>query len=120
MTLSIEHQIRDGYVRFDVAGSWSLSEIFRLIDLVRKETDAAAVDRALVDLREVPGPIAEMDRFFAGQRVAAVLKNHIRLAVVARAEYINKFGENVAVNRGAQMAVMSSEEHAMTWLEGKS
>jgi hypothetical protein len=51
-------------------------------------------------------------------RVAAVLRHRIRLAVVARADYIDKFGENTAVNRGARMAVMSSEEHARAWLDG--
>jgi len=117
MTLSIQHRVRGRHVRFDVVGPWNLPDIFALIDRVREEADAAGLERALVDLREVPGPIPEMERFFAGERVATVLKHRIRLAVIARAEYINHFGENVAVNRGARMAVMSSEEHARAWLE---
>ena len=117
MTLSIAHRIDGRHVRFDVAGPWNLADIFALIERVRAEADGAGLERALVDMREVPGPIPEMEKFFAGERIAAVLKHRIRLAVVARAEYITHFGENVAVNRGARMAVTSSEEHALAWLE---
>jgi hypothetical protein len=118
MTLSIESRIEGGRVRFDVRGPWNLGDIFALIGRVREEADAAGLDAALVDLLDVPGPIPQMERFFAGKRVAEVLKHRIRLAVVARAEYIDKFGENTAVNRGARMAVMSSEDHALAWLDG--
>jgi hypothetical protein len=118
MTLAIQSRIDRGHVRFDVTGAWNLAEIFALIARVRQEADAAGLDAVLVDLSAVPGPIPQMERFFAGERVAAVLRHRIRLAVVARAEYIDKFGENTAVNRGARMAVMSSEEHARAWLDG--
>jgi hypothetical protein len=118
MTLSIESRIEGRRVRFDVSGAWNLTDIFALIDRVRQEADAAGLAAVLVDLSAVPGPIPQMERFFAGERVAAVLRHRIRLAVVARAEYIDKFGENTAVNRGARMAVMLSEEHARAWLDG--
>ena len=118
MTLAIESRVEEGYVRFDVSGPWNLADIFALIARVREEADAAGLDVALVDLLDVPGPIPQMERFFAGKRVAEVLKHRIRLAVVVRAEYINKLGENTAVNRGARMAVLSSEEHALAWLDG--
>ena len=117
MTLSIRSRIEGRHVHFDVAGPWNLADIFGLIDRVREEADAAGLDAVLVDLSAVPGPIPQMERFFAGVRVAEVLKHRIRLAVVVRAEYINKFGENTAVNRGARMAVLSSEEHALAWLD---
>jgi hypothetical protein len=118
MTFSIESRVEGRRVHFDVSGPWNLADIFALIARVREEADAAGLDVALVDLLDVPGPIPQMERFFAGKRVAEVLKHRIRLAVVARAEYINKFGENTAVNRGARMAVLSSQEHALAWLEG--
>ena len=117
MTLAIESRIEGRHVRFEVGGQWRLPDVFALIDRVRDEADAAGFDRAFVDMSRISGPIPEMERFFAGERVAAILKNRIRVAVVAREEYINKFGENVAVNRGARLAVLSSEDHAMAWLE---
>jgi hypothetical protein len=112
MTLSIQSRIDGRHVRFDVAGKWSLPDVFGLIERVREEADTAGLERALIDMSEVTGPIPNMERFFAGERVAAVVKGRIRLAVVAREEYINRFGENVAINRGARISVLSSEEHA--------
>ena len=118
MSLVVRTRNASRFIRFDVSGAWNLADIFALIGRVREEADAAGLDAALVDLLDVPGPIPQMERFFAGKRVAEVLKHRIRLAVVAREEYINKFGENTAVNRGARMAVLSSEEHALAWLDG--
>jgi len=118
MSLVVRTRKASRYVHFDVSGPWNLADIFALIGRVREEADAAHLDAALVDLLDVPGPIPQMERFFAGKRVAEVLKHQIRLAVLVRAEYINKFGENTAVNRGARMAVLSSEEHALAWLDG--
>ncbi len=38
------------------------------------------------------------------------------MALVTKQEYINKFFENVVVNRGGQLLVSSSEQEALDWL----
>jgi hypothetical protein len=120
VTLSIESRVDGRKVRFEAGGQWNLPDVFGLIERARDEADASGLARVLMDMRRVTGPIPDMERFFAGERVAAVLRNRIRLAVVAREEDINRFGENVAVNRGARIRVTSSEEEAVRWLEADS
>jgi hypothetical protein len=83
-----------------------------LIVVTKAAAEQAERDRVLMDLRGVEGQPKEMDRFYAGQRVAQVFGFRIKVAVVARREVINKFGENTAVNEGARLNVVSSEPDA--------
>jgi hypothetical protein len=116
MPLTVAHEIREGYFWIGVTGRWELREIFRVIDTVRGQTELAGHDRVFVDLRGVDGPIPALDRFFAGERVAAVLGPVIRLAVFARPALIDKFGENTAVNRGARILVTGKMSEALAFL----
>jgi hypothetical protein len=70
MTLSA--RIDGRRVRFEAGGPWNLADVFALIERAREEAGAAGLGRILIDMRRVTGPIPEMERFFAGERVAAV------------------------------------------------
>ena len=72
--------------------------------------------RILVDARAVSAPEQDFQRFLVGQLISKMFGPPYRLAIVYKAELINKFGENVAVNRGAQMVVVDTEEEALGWL----
>jgi hypothetical protein len=56
-----------------------------------------------------------MDRFFMGKHVASALPG-IRIAVIYRKVYANKFFEDTAVNRGAFIKVFPDKEAALQWL----
>lgn len=116
MKLTFERRIAGGRVRIDASGRWELDGIYAVIHSVREEAERAGLDRALVDLRKVDGPIPDLERFFAGERVAAVIGARVRVAVLARGVDINKLGENTAVNRGARMLVTPDEREAETFL----
>ena len=117
MHLTADHAFRDGYFWIAVAGRWDLGDAYGLVELIRRETDLAGVDRALADLRNVDGPVPGLDRFFAGKHVATVLGARVRLAVIARPEMIDKLGENTAVNRGARILVSGTEAEALAFLD---
>jgi len=51
-----------------------------------------------------------------GKFVASILPQTLKVAVVYRAELINKFFENVAVNRGANLVVLSDRASALRGL----
>ena len=87
------------------------------MDLVKREADARQRDRVLTDLRQVEGRAPDLDRFYVGERVAAVVGKKIMLAVIAHAEEITHFAERVASNRGALISVVSPEPVALAWLE---
>jgi len=115
MNLSVTSETYDRYLKVTVTGQWQLDDVLELIQVIKAEAERAGRERVLVDLRGVDGRPSQMDRFFAGKQVAEDL-GKFRIAVVSRPEYINKFAENTAVNRGARFAVMPSEEEAINWL----
>ena len=55
----------------------------------------------LIDRRDLSNPSTEIGRFEAGRTIAEVFPPPFRLAVVYSPEKMERFGENVAVNRGA-------------------
>ena len=116
MSLSFERRVAGSRVCIDAAGAWELDGIYRVIQAVREEADRSGLELAFVDLRAVDGPIPDLERFFAGERVAAVIGSRVRVAVLARAQDINKLGENTAVNRGARMLVTSDGAEAEAFL----
>jgi len=116
MSLTFDRRTEGGRVRIEAVGRWDLPAIFGIIQAVRDDAERAGLDRAIVDLRAVDGPIPDLERFFAGERVAAVLGGRVRVAVLARAVDINKLGENTAVNRGARIRVTADEGEAEAFL----
>jgi len=117
MPLTVEHEIRERFLWVGLGGGWDLDAVFAMIDMIRWETELNRLGAAFLDFRGVGGAIPDLDRFFAGERVALVLGGNVRLAVVGRAEMINKLGENTAVNRGARILVTSDESEAFAFLD---
>jgi hypothetical protein len=117
MRLTIEHEIRGRFLWVGLGGVWDLDAVLAMIDMIRWETELNRLGAAFVDFRGVGGPIPDLDRFFAGERVALVLGANVRLAVVGRPEMINKLGENTAVNRGARLLVTPDEAQALAFID---
>ncbi len=116
MRLTVEHEIRGRFLWVGLAGAWDLDAVFAMIDMIRWETEWNRLGAAFVDFRGVGGSIPDLDRFFAGERVALVLGGKVRLAVVGRPEMINKLGENTAVNRGGRILVTPDESEAFAFI----
>jgi len=73
--------------------------------------------RILLDRRNLAeAPKTEFARFAAGVAVADLLPPPFRLAAVYPHKRINRFGEDVAANRGATVAIFSDIEKAKVWL----
>jgi hypothetical protein len=99
------------------SGPYSLAAILRAIDQVRDEANhrhrkRVRIDVTAIDVEELP----MLDRYYMGIHAAEVWSARIKVAVIAQARIINKFGETVAVNRGARVAVFSDSAEAMAWL----
>ena len=116
MSFELTFTPRGEYLEIGVAGTWSLENVYALIDATRDECDRLAVNRVLVDTRAMTGQPTEMGRFKGGVRTAEVLGGKIRVALLSRAELITRFGENAAVNRGANLRVWTDREEAIAWL----
>jgi hypothetical protein len=94
----------------------SREETFRVMDRLKKEAEAHHCKLALLNLIGARGYTSDIDKFYLGEYAAHLFRGKLKVAVVFPAEGITKFGENVAVNRGAQLAVLATEGEAMTWL----
>jgi hypothetical protein len=95
---------------------WSLDGMKELVDLVNQSCRQLHYERVLLDTTAVPGEPEYFDRYQIGVYIAQVMPGRPRVAVLARPEGINKFGEDTAVNRGAVLLVTGDRNEAITWL----
>ncbi|HEX3897096.1 MAG TPA: hypothetical protein VHW73_12875 [Rudaea sp.] len=120
LTCEIEVDADAGCLKMRVHGTYKTrDETFRMMDRLKKEADVNHCERALLNLVDANGYTSDIDKFYLGEYAAQSFRGKLKVAVVFPAEKITKFGENVAVNRGAQLAVLATEVEAMRWLTGE-
>jgi hypothetical protein len=98
-----------------LTGQWHYPDLIALIDGIAKECKQRGVHLVLIEAEETVGPIPELERFQVGKYIAMVCHG-ISIACIAKPQYINKFGENAAVNRGADFLVTGDRMEAQNWL----
>jgi hypothetical protein len=118
MNLSIDFQSESGYLACTIIGKWVTGELKAFIDSVSAEQKKRKCNYVLADMSLVSGPPPEMDRFDIGEYIASVLRN-VKIAIVYRKVFKNKFFEDTAINRGAWLRVFSDKSDALHWLLAK-
>jgi hypothetical protein len=116
MALDVSIHEEPGYLVVGVEGTFEVGDMKSMIQSLMVEGKKRGYDRALVDISRVEGPIKQFDRFLIGQHAAENWRPGLRVAVVYRAEEINKFAEEVATSRGANLRVVPDVESALHWL----
>lgn len=107
---------RDGYVHVIYDEPYAKSV---LIDLMKEAHDKCTefgTNVLLVELSSMPGIISTLDRFELGIQGTLIFRGGYKIAVVYRKEEINRFAENVGVNRGLNTRVFDDLQEAMKWL----
>jgi hypothetical protein len=117
--MSLEVQIQEGetYLLIKAVGPYSLADLHVLFDQVKKESESRANQRVLLDVTGVTGTIPVLDMMVFGEHCARFWKQAFKVAIVSPVGGLNKFFENVASNRGVQIAVVSNRDAASEWLE---
>jgi len=115
MNLSIDIQEGSNYLACTITGKWVTGELKNYTDTVYAELMKLGYKRLLADMSLVSGPPPEMDRFDMGKYIASALRG-IKIAIVYRKVYANKFFEDAAVNRGALVSVFPDKQTALQWL----
>jgi hypothetical protein len=115
MDFSIDAQEGSSYLACTIAGRWVTDELKKFTDTMSTELAKLGYRRILADLSLVTGPPPEMDRFYMGEYVASALSG-VKVAIVYRKVYANKFFEDTAVNRGAWVRVFPDRQTALQWL----
>ena len=118
MKLDLAFREADGYLLVQVEGEWTPEAVQQGIEEVAQAAEERGHDRVLLDIRNMSGPKTDLHRFLAGEHAAKAWGHPLRLKVAAvyKEELIDKFTENVAVNRGANIIVLSDIDEAIEWL----
>ena len=118
MSISVGSAQESGYRSIKVKGTYSLSDFQALADRIRAESLEHNCKNFLLDVSAVIGNVPVMHRFFLAEYVPKLWGITIRVAVVYRAEDINKVFENTAVNRSVRTIVVPDVQTALNWLLG--
>lgn len=101
-------------------GAYTLDAFKRAIDEILAEAKRRGRRCVLVDT--TPMTIEDFpmfDRYEIGRYAAKTWSYHLKAAVLALPQHINRFAETVALNRGANLHVFTDKPEALAWLLNK-
>jgi hypothetical protein len=126
MTLTIDIESRKHYLVATVSGQYSLRGAQEAYDRAIKAALPLGHTRILIDARGISGAPTQDERYSLGLFVAAEQRLlaaktpplDLQVAVYGRQPLIdpNRFGETVALNRGAKLKVSERLDEALAWL----
>ena len=120
MALNVNYIEKEEYLLVEVSGDWSIADAEEIMSAIAERANIAGVNRVLLDRRKLAeSPKEEFARFAAGEALAKLMPSPFRFAAVYPNDQIDRFGENVAVNRGATAAIFSNMEDAISWVTSK-
>ena len=112
--------ISEGYASYRPVKSVSLDEATEMVCNAVSFARENFIGRLLVDITQLTGfdPPTTFERFKMACRVAGDGSIYVKIAVVAKAEFIDPehFGVVVAQNLGTRAEIFTAEDEAMAWL----
>jgi len=120
MGLSVFSKQEVGYILLKATGSYNRKEVQDLSNSIHAQLADNKCKNLLVDISEMSGKIPNIDRFLLGEYVSKFRESGYRIALVYRAEGINKFFETVAANRAIKIIVVPDIQTGLTWLIGNN
>ncbi|MCE5212727.1 MAG: hypothetical protein LLG40_14390 [Deltaproteobacteria bacterium] len=115
MKIRISFEVFTEYMKVNLSGDSLYAEIKDVLMNIRKLAEENNHTRIIIDAVNTK-VLSEMEKFSVGEIGVDIFGNKFKIAVIAKPEVINKFMENVAVNRGGRVYVTSSEQKALSWL----
>jgi hypothetical protein len=115
LKVQLSFEVFEEYLKINLSGENPFDEINEIILTIQRLLEENHREKLLVDVVYLGNP-SEMEKFHIGELGADAFGSKIKAALISRPEYINKFMENVAVNRGGRVYVAGSEQAALRWL----
>ena len=117
----LTYSIRPGCLLVLVRGRQIVENKSATIQAIAEEARKASVRAALLDTREVPGPVSFMDRFQLGALAGRYLSG-VSIGVLARPDQADpqKIGQLVAKNRGVAVEVFTDPAAAEAWIKQRA
>jgi len=117
MLLQEDIQVKKDYVFLKFSGIYSgLEGVPELMRTVVGLAISNSLKNILIDLTEVKGKLPGSDAFELGELAAKIWGYNLKIAIIYRPADITGMFENVAVNRGGNVRVISTVEEGEKWL----
>ena len=117
MGLDMATKVLPNYLRIELLGVYSFSELMEQVEKFRFAAEKAGRNQILIDARSLDGRMTESEKFFVGTRIAEVFGARLKMAIIAPSGHVTKMGEMAAINRGARLFVTECESEAVQWLD---
>ena len=83
---------------------------------MKAESDRSSARGVILDLSRIVGTIPLMDMYVLGEHCSKVWKHSFRIALISLEVGACSLFDDVARNRGVQIAVVPNQSAAMEWL----
>lgn len=106
-----------GFLLMRIAGAYNYWDFIQYPHIIRRHCEEAGIFKILVDVVAVTySEIPTLELFFMGEKLAEVLRDRVKIAIIWHGDPASHFLEKVAVNRAAAIRVFDSSEAAASWL----
>jgi hypothetical protein len=112
-TITTQHD----YPFIITSGCYNYAELCDLIDKAATKIKSGSWVNLCVDILDVTGTISNEDRFNLGIYASKRIMGPVSIAIIYRSSEINKLFEHVDWNDGVRVAIVSSRQEALCWLE---
>jgi len=115
-----DFRLEDGVLYVSVSGEFPKERLHKGENLFKPLADACETygcDKALIDARGLQVNMGTLGLLQAGEDVAAMTRSGLHVAILSREDMIDRFFEDVALNRGGVVRVFTELESAREWLK---
>lgn len=117
MGLEVHVKEVNSHVSIKAVGQYSLADLHALFNRTKEESERYSGRGVILDVTGIAGSIPVLDMLVLGEHCSKFWRTAVRVAIVSPVGGLNKFFENVARNRGAQIAVVANEGAGIEWLK---
>jgi len=118
----LEFTAREGYLEARLSGDFRMERFKRQIETILQAAKDRGLGKILVDVTRMVRfeALGTTDRFEMGAHAARVAGNVVTVAMLGTPPQLDRerFGEQVAQNRGLNLRVFVDEAAAVAWLTG--
>ena len=116
--MPIEIEPRSDHIHVVASGLFDHAYLAIAMEAIFSASSRHGLRKILIDTRTLEGEISLMARYDLGRTAAELQREPVRLAFVVTQDQIwpDRFGENVANNRGVVTKVTTDIAEALEWL----
>ena len=115
METKFSFEVFDKYVKITISEGDPYNDIAEIYASMKKVLAETMHTRVLVDAFDMPD-LRDVEKLHIGELGADMFGDKYKFAMLRKPKHADKFMENVAVNRGGRLLIVSDEPEALKWL----